>query len=501
MGQNNPQSPYTNGNVLESGYWDEIKPIATEPPPSSLSTQAARYATDLFRPAYFSRSSSNLQAHNKPLRRTAWLDGLRGFAAFLVYIQHHQLWARGSLEAKEIFESGYGYKDRYYFVAFPGIRTFFTGGHFAVTVFFVISGYVLSAKPLQLIQAGEYTKLGDNLGSALFRRWMRLYLPMIAVTWLYVTICWIFGIWVEVIEWKQTYAEELWNWYCELKNFSFVFRSGGEPWFVYHFHTWSIAVEFKGSVSIYTALMAFSRCRKNARLLCEVALIYYFLYIADGAHCAMFIAGMLLCDLDLLASKGELPSWMTSLGSHKNAIFYSMLAVAVYLSGVPSADLDINKVAETPGWYYLSLLKPQAVFDYKWFYLFIASVCLVASIPRVPWLKSFFETKFNQYLGHISFALYLVHGPVLWTIGDRIYCAVGWARETQALTLQGWINAFPLSKSGPLGFEPGVLLPHLILLPLTFWIAEIVTKVFDENSVKFAQWLYNKTLEPPVVKA
>lgn len=172
------------------------------------------------------------------------------------------------------------------------VRTFFTGGHFAVSVFFIISGYVLSAKPLTLIHANEYTKLGDNLASALFRRWLRLFIPILVVTFMYMTSWHLFGIWTVSPEHQPTYREELWNWYKEFKSFSFVFRTGGEGWFTYNFPTWSIPVEFKGSIAVYTALMAFSRCTKNARLLGQLGLIFYFMYIADGWYGAMFIAGM-----------------------------------------------------------------------------------------------------------------------------------------------------------------------------------------------------------------
>lgn len=52
----------------------------------------------------------------------------------------------------------------------------------AVSCFFVMSGYVLSAKPLSLIMAGDFDALQANVASALFRRWLRLYLPIIGVT-------------------------------------------------------------------------------------------------------------------------------------------------------------------------------------------------------------------------------------------------------------------------------------------------------------------------------
>jgi peptidoglycan/LPS O-acetylase OafA/YrhL len=99
-------------------------------------------------------------------------------------------------------------------------------------------------------------------------------------------------------------------------------------------------------------------------------------------------------------------------------------------------------------------------------------------------------------MGRISFSFYLVHGPVLWILGDRLYTATGWGREANALGIPHWINAFPLSKQGPLGLEMSFLVPHLILLPVTLWLAEIVTRFIDEPSVKFSQWLYNRTMGP-----
>jgi len=148
----------------------------------------------------------------------------------------------------------------------------------------------------------------------------------------------------------------------------------------------------------------------------------------------------------------------------------------------------------SPGWYLLSWLQVYAQLDFKWFYLLVAAVFLVASIPHIPLLKRFFETPFNQYLGSISYSFYLVHGPVLWTLGDRIYAAVGWPRGDHGDVLKAWTNLVPLPKTGPLGLELGFLLPHLLILPVTFWVAEISTKLFDGPSVSFSRWFYKKTL-------
>jgi peptidoglycan/LPS O-acetylase OafA/YrhL len=277
-----------------------------------------------------------------------------------------------------------------------------------------------------------------------------------------------------------------------------VFNHGGETWLSFHTHLWSIPVEFKGSILIYTSLMAFSRITKNARLWCQVVLIFYFSYITDGWYCAMFVSGMLLCDLDLLAAKKQLPRVLARLEPAKNFIFYHLLVFSLYLGGIPAKNRDLSLLQEQRGWYYLSLLKPQAFFDYKWFYLLFASAFLVASVPRIRWLKSFFETRFCQYLGRISYALYLVHGPVLWTFGDRLYTAFGWHLEEQRANLHPWVDKLALPKAGPMGLEVSFLVPNLILLPLTIWVAELVTRLVDEPSVRFAQWLYARMLPHPV---
>lgn len=274
--------------------------------------------------------------------RTAYLDGLRGFAAFLVYWHHHQLWPRQNymiMGADYIFENSWGslfpllpllclcrgpflyrenatgqfffcirsysatfaqrvltrdclgFGDSWFFAAMPVVRTFFTGGHFAVSVFFVISGYVLSAKPLSLIHSGETVKLGDNLASALFRRWLRLYIPVFVTTWMYLTSWHLFGIWTVSPNHEANYRDELWKFYVEFKNYSFAFRTGGDDWLSYNFPTWSIPVEFRGSIIIYSTILAFSRCSKNMRLFGMVGLIFYFMYIVDGWFGSLFMAG------------------------------------------------------------------------------------------------------------------------------------------------------------------------------------------------------------------
>ncbi|KAL1837151.1 hypothetical protein VTJ49DRAFT_4197 [Mycothermus thermophilus] len=442
--------------------------------------------------------SSGASEGQRQLRPTAYLDGLRGFAAFLVYVQHHEQWVHALYNHS--LENAFGWGGHRYFITLPYVRNFFIGGHMAVAVFYVISGYVLSVKPLALIHDGEYLRLFDNLASAFFRRWFRLFIPLIATTFTTVTLWSIFGVFNPHYELKSTLSEELWNWYVEFKNFSFVFKDGW-LWPSYNAHLWSIPYEMRGSIVIFTACLALARATHKARLLSLVVLTWYFLYVVDGYYCAMFTTGMLQCELDLLARRlaegkpgSYFPRWLRALAPYQTSLLYLALAVGLYLGGVPSETNKVENLRTGPnfGWYWLSYLKPQAVFDYKWFYLFLAANMIVLCAGRLRWMRRFFESRFCQFLGRVSFALYLVHGPILATVGDRVYYAVGWYRDQSehAEPIAHWINRFPLPRIGPLGLELNFLAANLFLLPFTLWVADVVTRAVDEPAVKFAAWLY-----------
>lgn len=432
-----------------------------------------------------------------PSRRqnTAYLDGLRGFAALLVYSLHHQGWAHG-LQGMEILENGFGWNKQHYFVCLPFVRIFFSGGHLGVAIFFIISGYVLSAGPLRAIQSGNTSSMAERIGSALFRRWFRLFIPIAATTFVWMTSWHLLGIRnnsLGVDPPERTYRDEIWKWYCDFKNFSFVFT--GEATNAYNAHTWTIPYEFRGSLVVYTTVIALQRVSTARRLICEVVLAWYFMYVVDGWFCCLFTIGLIFCDLDLLAANNELPELLRPLSRTPPWVYYVLFVISLYLGGIPSYAGDIYHLRKSPGWYWLSFLKPQAVFDFRWFYRTIAATLAMISIPRIPALRAFFETSFCQYLGKISFSFYLVHGPVLSSLGDRIYAATGLVREENIAMIPQWINFAPFPNWGPFGLEVNYLAAHLILLPVTLWLADLVTRTIDEPSMRFSKWLYDLAID------
>lgn len=431
-------------------------------------------------------STSLTTIKSKPQhQRLSYLDGVRGCACVLVYILHYTGFNR-SLRQLSGIEGGFGENGEYYFAALPFIRVIFTGGHLAVAIFFVISGYVLAASPLRSIHSGDKSKLLDSISSALFRRWCRLFLPVAATTFIWMTSWHVFGV-RSVHGAERTYLDELWKWYADFKNYSFVFT--GNHFNVYNFHVWSIALEFRGSIVVYSLLLAIQRCTTNRRLMMEAALAWYFMYVVDGWYCSLFVAGVLLCDIDMLAAQDALPAIFKHLKATPKWTFWLLLLLGLYLGGVPSANADIEWLRNQFGWRMLSYFKPQAVLDVRFYFRSIAAVLTMIAIPRISCLRHVFESGFCQYLGRISYGFYLVHGPILWSLGDRLHAASGRVAEHHIITSPTWINTMLLPSWGPLGLEVNHLAPHLILFPLTLWAAEITTRLIDEPSVKFAQFL------------
>lgn len=430
------------------------------------------------------------------LRPTSWLDGLRGFAALLVYFHHHQLWVHMADNRSKWFENSFGYEGEYYFAAMHGIRTFFSGGHFAVATFFVISGYVLSVRPMALVHSGNQERFAQSISSGLFRRWIRLFLPTLATTLLWLTSWHAFGWWCRPFEPQPTYFAELAKWYSEVMGYIFLYKGPqGFPWLYWNLHTWTIPFEFKGSLAIYTVISALSMSTRNSRLLMTMLLTFYFLYMVDGWFLAMFLSGMLLCDLDLLAAEQSLPLNLSAIRDpYKRYIFTGLFIISIYFGGVPLAENNKENLKKSPGWRYLSFLKPDATHDHKWFFLFFAAVLLVSAIPRVPWLKRFFNSRVCQYLGRISYSLYLMHGPVIWTLGNSVYLLIGWSKGEADYPYPDYFYKFPISKAGPMGLEPAFWIAQLLLLPATLLVSNFVTVLIDEPSVRFAAWARRKTM-------
>lgn len=362
---------------------------------------SSKESWSFFRPAFLSR-----QHQSKSLRSTAYLDGLRGLAAFLVYVTHHIGTAH---EFGAPIQSGFGANGNYSLLTLPFLRVLFTGSHFAVPVFFVISGFVLSRGPIRMMHSHE-GDIGKVLASAIFRRGIRLWLPVIGTTFTYMIIRHL-GIWADWPKLKSNIFLEIVAYVKELVRFTYVLRIQENPFvdlnittFSYNPHTWTIALEYQGSMLLFLVLLAFSQFATRVRIVLMSFLSLYF--ILQGSWVSFcFLMGAVIAEFDLLdinsiRQKSQGRQWF----------LYAMLCGGLWLASMPTVELRAQTVQDlslNPGWSFLASLIPSSYDDIKPFWLSWGAVALVIAVSQLDWLKAFFELPFLQYLGRISFSFYL----------------------------------------------------------------------------------------------
>lgn len=454
---------------------------------SSPSKTLSRRILEVLRPQILSDTP------RKQLRSTAYLDGLRGVAAFIVYIAHSEAWNHDV----QLIQYGFGYRGHYAFMTLPFIRVFFTGGHVAVATFFVISGYVLSQRPLSLIHQ-KSEAVYAALSSAVFRRAIRLYFPFIAVTVSFFTIWHIFGVSLEWPKPQASYFAEIVHWWNEFTVFTYPLKKPTDEWFSYDFPLWTIPIEFQGSILVFISLIAFARITVRARLILVQVMALYSLHCGEW-QMTCFLNGMFLAELDLLvlSRNFRMPSntLTKALTDNKRLFFGTLFVLGMYLASQPAGAKTIELSYETPGWYYLTSLIPPvfANVDYWRFWAAFAAPMIITSITYTPFLRQLLSSRFPQYLGKISFALYLVHIPIAGTIGDKVFRVTGFLRP--GTSPSAWDSLVPLPRIGILGLELDFLGPQLIILPITFYVAELATKLFDEPSITLGKTFYESVIE------
>lgn len=121
-------------------------------------------------PSFLQGRHAREQIRPAKLSPTAYLDGMRGLAALVVYFCHY------FYQAFTIAEGWGCGETNYHFLKLPFLRLWYQGPP-AVCVFFVISGYALSYRPLKLVRNRAFADFSNTMSSLTFRRGVRLYLP------------------------------------------------------------------------------------------------------------------------------------------------------------------------------------------------------------------------------------------------------------------------------------------------------------------------------------
>ena len=288
--------------------------------------------------------------------RYGFLDGLRGWASLAVVFWH-------------VFIEVYPIS--------PGSANILkllppSNGIFAVNLFFVISGFALS---IAYVKRHDFKLLARIAAS----RYLRLAIPIFAACML-VHFAMTSGI-IPPVELRAGPHKRFLlfdSTFVHLVTFSLFdvfFRFSFDQTYIPPL--WTMPIELKGSMITLVLLAVLGR-HKRSLWICGTAL-FFVLVFRNSSYC-LFVAGMIMASIYVSRDFS---------GMH-----YQVLLWGGFLLGLLTPFLTNNQ--KSP------------------FYLTAIIIFFGSALWIVP-IRQFFENRTSHFLGRISFPLYLLHGPVLWT--------------------------------------------------------------------------------------
>ncbi|KAL9057600.1 MAG: hypothetical protein Q9162_002215 [Coniocarpon cinnabarinum] len=385
-------------------------------------------------PSFISSRFSRDSGRTEKLHPTAYLDGMRGLAAFVVFLCHlsYGTW---------FITFGFGQGnpgENTYLIQLPIVRLFYSGPPM-VSIFFVISGYALSYRPVRQMRAKQYDGLLATMSSSVVRRPIRLFLPCFVSTFLVACMAQM-GIY-EQTAWfahnmRAIYEDhpwtapdvytQFWDWMYRMFDFVHCFNFfifAGSP--EYDRHLWTIPCEFRASMVLFLTHFMVARMQTTIRLATLLGLIWWGMQW-DRWELCLFWAGCILAELDQVRSARENADSLSNQHpavtkqSKRSKRLWNWFWIFSFVSGLYLASYPDTLGEDTPGYRTLATMIPWYYSEKYRFWQCFAAVQIVWTVNHADFLKRPFTSPFVIYLGKISYAIYLMHGPVIHTFGYTV---------------------------------------------------------------------------------
>jgi peptidoglycan/LPS O-acetylase OafA/YrhL len=318
---------------------------------------------------------------------------------------------------------------------------------FAVTLFFLLSGFVLSLSYFR-------SRSVEVLTSAAVRRYFRLMLPAAAsilLAFLLLKMGWLYN--RRASEYMSQSLGAPHTWLGLFYNFGphlgralrecvwDAFFAGSST---YNANLWTMAIELAGSFVVYQFLALFGTARNRWLLYAVLGGVFVYsgkLFLLD------FVLGMMLCDVYVatLAWRRRLPV---------------LLAVPVALGGL-----------------YVVTLKPFGQYDWGWLRLeknpcfeMLSGVLLLGAVAFSPRMQRLFAHRVLSFFGKISFGLYLIHLCLICSVASGVYLL--------------------LCRKLGMGHHPAALMAAGACVAASLAGAWLMYLTVDRPAIAVGKWLY-----------
>jgi len=355
------------------------------------------------------------------------LESMRGIAAFVVFLYHFLL----------------GFAPQY-----PGQETaaaffFLINGHAAVTFFFVLSGFVLSY---------GYFNRGSNDGLlvSVIKRWPRLF-PLALISTLLSWMMLHYGLysyfdaaWATQSKWMLHFAASRGN--VHVLSFSDAFLQG----FFYTFfrgdhnlntRLWTMHYELIGSLLVFGLIPLVNGAGRKQ------ALILFVLFMVTAYYTSPYMCAFIMgCFLSYYRCQVR-PSMPLV---HANRVLLIIgLVVVILMFGYTEPARGFYSFMHHESHH---LMKTLRIVLHS-----LASVILIQMILSYDGLYKLLDGRTGRLLGRCSFALYVIHVPLMFTFSTAVFLAL----------------------LDMIGYQSSVIVTFVLTVPLLFLISWLLAK-FDE---------------------
>ncbi|KAK4096445.1 hypothetical protein N658DRAFT_436117 [Parathielavia hyrcaniae] len=428
-------------------------------------------------------------------RNIKWVEGLRGITSVLVITTHVSrafdfalFWPADSKDGTPRL------------LQLPYLRIPWQG-RIGVPIFAFLTGFVCAYKPLKLAyQQGNQAASLKSIARSAFRRPPRLILPALIATLISFVLSSLGGykaanhcdsFWVrfdapDLVPFKEGVRR--------------LFRTSLTTWTntenVYDRHQWAMRPLLIGAFQVYIVLAATIGMRFKYRVLVHVLLILYWLM---NVNALTETFGAMLALGTLLAELSQHRPTQNFISTHQRLLTYVVAPLILLVGGfIGSYPQEHEDWSSWSRFLHSHLVKGGSIVvpegsnvnrRTSGFFIMCAAVSLFLS----PLFQKLLSHRLLIWLGHHSFAVYLVHGTILRTVGIWIVYGISgepWEpagkNEDGTDRPQEWIP--PRGRSYK-------MVAVVVFTALTYAAAWAWMKWVDTACARTTQWLENKVFD------
>lgn len=323
--------------------------------------------------------------------RFLWIDGLKGICCILIFV-HHFICA---FYTAFVFGLNYPAHTNFDKLISESVISVFINGNFLVFIFCTISGFVI---------ARSFMKKGkkQDLLKVTLKRYLRLCIPVLLlgmIVWLLSSFKLFFHLEAAPLTGSSIWLGAYYLVKLSLKDIliSALFKT---PFYGDSYISnalWMYGNFLLGSIVIYFLCLVFDKKKKRDSLFLIVPLMAC---LINESFIACFISGYWLNFLvdDLKIDKIK---W-------KPLLAFILIFVGLFLGGYPFGVMPDN--------YYHYLKFSNCFLPH-----FLAAVFLISGLYLAPFWQKFLSNKLFLWLGKLSFAIYLVHIPLIYSYSSYLF--------------------------------------------------------------------------------